>query len=130
MRRRHPLARTLLCIHLFVCVVWLYLFQASASPPAWMIHVFLWSVLAIQFTWGLTVGLLVGPSRRTRGRLWWSLLTLPMPLWFLANVFKALWVAVGPLAASVYLTLFVAILACETFGGVVLGCRLRGGSGD
>lgn len=119
-------SKLLLWIHLFVCLVWLYLFQATAQPPAWMIHVFIWSVLAIQFTWGFTVGLIVGPSRRRRQWLWASLLTIFMPLYFVGALLRAIFAMMGPLYALVYLTAFTAILGCETFGGVMLGARIHG----
>ena len=118
-RRR---GRLLLLVHLFVCAVWLYLFRAQHEPPGWMLHVVLWSILGIQFTWGYTVGLLVGPSRKRRPLLWWSLLTIFMPLFFVGHLcsfiaFHNLLVACG------YFAVFVMILACETYCGVLLGAK-------
>ena len=112
----------LLWAHIFVCVVWLFLFHARQDPPGWMLHVFLWSVLGVQFTWGYTVGLLVGPSRKRRPLLWWSLLTLFMPLYVIAPLctlisFHNVFIAMG------YFAVFVMILACETYCGVMLGAK-------
>ena len=53
-------SKPLLSLHLFVCLVWLYLFQSTKEPPFWMWQVWIMSILAIQFTWGFTVGLIVG----------------------------------------------------------------------
>jgi len=119
---RRPRAKLLLLIHLFVCAVWLFLFKASEQPPNWMIHVFIWSILGVQFTWGYTVGLLVGPGRKRRPLLWWSLLTIFMPLYLIGPLcfyiaFHNLFVAMG------YFAVFVMILACETYCGVLLGAK-------
>ena len=118
--RRKP--TLLLWLHLFVCTVWLFLFHADQDPPGWMLHVFLWSILGVQFTWGYTVGILVGPSRKRRPLLWWSLLTLFMPLYVIGPIctiiaFHNLFVAFG------YFAVFIMILACETYCGVMLGAK-------
>jgi hypothetical protein len=119
LRRR---ARILLWIHLFLCSVWLFLFRAQHQPPTWMLHVFLWSILGVQFTWGYTVGLLVGPGRKRRPLLWWSLLTVFMPLYVVGPIcfFLALH---NILIALGYFAVFVMILACETYCGVLLGAK-------
>ena len=118
-------SKLLLWIHLFVCLVWLYLFQRSSEPPHWMLHVLLWSIIGIQFTWGLTVGLMVGPSRRCRRHLWWSLLLVFMPLYFIGTLLKAIYLYLGPYWAFGYLAFFSAMLACETYCGVMLGARIH-----
>src|SRR5947207_15599717 len=113
MRRIRRNSRLLLWIHLFVCTVWLYLFQTQTEPPEWTFHVLLWSILGVQFTWGLTVGLMVGPNSRLRGRLWWSLLLIFMPLYFIGTFLKVVFIHLGAFWAAGYLTFFTAILACE-----------------
>ncbi len=118
-------SKLLLWMHLFVCLVWLALFHSRQEPAEWMIHVFLWSILGIQFTWGFTVGLIVGPSRKRRSLLWWSLLTVFMPLWFFSLIVRVMFQIGGPLVALIYLAVFVILLACETFGGVLLGARIH-----
>ena len=122
-------ARLLLWAHLFVCAVWLYLFRAHHEPPDWMFHVFIWSILGVQFTWGYTVGLLVGPSRSRRSLLWWSLLTSFMPLYLVGPLcyFIALH---SPFLACGYFAVFVTILAGETYCGVMLGAKTHGESGE
>src|SRR5262249_46513801 len=117
-----------LWLHLFVCCVWLYLFRTTSEPPEWTLHVFIWSILGIQFTWGFTVGLLVGPSRKRRQKLWWSLLTVFMPLWVIGQLLRGLLEILGPLLTAVYLAIFVIILASETYGGVLLGAKLHSNS--
>lgn len=128
---KHPKfrGRWLLWLHLFVCCVWLFLFRAQQQPPGWMIHVFLWSILAVQFTWGYTVGLIVGPSRNRRSQLWWSLLTIFMPLYLIGPLctiiaFHNVFLALG------YFLIFVMILACETYCGIMLGAKHHSCSDD
>lgn len=117
--------RLLLWLHLFICLVWWWLLHPHHDPPAWMLHVFLCSVLAVQFTWGFTVGLIVGPSRRRRRWLWWSLLTLFMPLWPLSFLLRALVATSGLLVALGYAAIAVIILASETYAGVLLGAKVH-----
>lgn len=117
------LGRLLLWGHLFVCCVWLYALRTRTEPPDWVSHVIVWSVLGIQFTWGYTVGLLVGPGRARRSQLWWSLLTVFLPLYPLGILLRILVFVCGLPLALVYGALFVVLLACETFGGVLLGVR-------
>ena len=125
-RRR---ARLLLWAHLFVCTVWLYLFRAQHQPPDWMFHVLIWSILGVQFTWGYTVGLLVGPSRRRRPLLWWSLLTLFMPLYVIGPL--CFFIAIHNLfLACGYFALFIMILACETYCGVLQGAKAHAADSD
>jgi hypothetical protein len=118
--------KLLLWFHLFICIVWLCLFhlgRVGEMPPAWMWHVLIWSVLGIQFTWGFTVGYIVGPGRKRRPLLWGSLLTIFMPLYFVAFLVRGLIAFLGLPLALVYLFFLVALLACETYGGVLLGAR-------
>ena len=115
-------ARLLLWMHIFVCAVWLFLFRATQQPPIWMLHVFLWSILGVQFTWGYTVGLIVGPGRKRRPLLWWSLLTLFMPMFLVGPLcgrlaYHSLLIACG------YFAVCTMILACETYCGVLLGAK-------
>ena len=118
--------RLLLWVHLFVCMVWFYVYRAEGDKPGWMMHVFFWSVLGVQFTWGYTVGLLVGPGRRNRGKLWWSLLLVFMPLYPLSFLFRVFLHFFSLPIAMTYILLVVATLACQTFGGVLLGVRAHG----
>ncbi len=122
--------KTLLWIHLLVCCVWFYLMQEYARPQVWMIHVLIWSILVIQFTWGLTVGLMVGPSRKRRPLLWFSLLTLSMPIYFVGSLLRIIFQEMGVGYALAYLAVFSAILASETFAGVMLGAKLHANAKD
>ena len=124
MKRPVRLGRTLLWVHLLVCLVWLSLFRGESEPKEWMLHVILWSILGVQFTWGLTVGLLVGPSRSNRGKLWWSLLTIFMPLFPIGHLCFA--IATHNLFLGLaYGTIFAMILASETYAGIMLGAKLH-----
>lgn len=122
-------AKPLLILHLFVMCVWLYflgiLHGGEGELYEWMMHVLFLSLIGIQFTWGFTVGLIVGPKRQNRNRLWWSLLTISIPAsvfgWFL-HVIVFSW---GILVAALYLAAFVFMLACETYGGVMLGAQIH-----
>jgi hypothetical protein len=125
MKNARQWSKPLLWLHLFVCLIWLYLFRTSHDPPGWTIHVGVWSILAIQFTWGFTVGLIVGPGRKRRPLLWWSLMPIFMPLWVIGPILTILMMLQGPLIALIYLAIFTMILACETFCGVLLGARFH-----
>ncbi len=122
--------KVLLWVHLFVLCVWLYGFSAirdGKELPEWVGHLVIGSVIGIQFTWGYTVGLLVGPSRRKRGKLWWSLLTLSLPMYVVGFLLRVLYEAMGLWHTVYYLFLFAAVLACETYGGVLLGAKANAG---
>ena len=114
--------KPLLLLHLFVLLVWLYA-QRAQPIENWVLHVLFLSVLAIQFTWGFTVGLIVGPGRKRRPLLWWSLLTVFMPLWIYGAIVHILFWTDGPLVALLYLAALVAIVASETYCGVLLGAK-------
>ena len=117
-------SKTLLWLHLLVCVVWLSLFRGQSEPKEWMLHVFLWSVLGVQFTWGFTIGLIVGPKKGNRKRLWWSLLTVFMPLFLIGHL--CFEIAMHSLFLAVaYGAIFTMILACETYCGILLGAKLH-----
>ena len=125
MKNARRLAKPLLWMHLFVCIVLLCLFR-TYDGPEWMAHVWIWSVLTIQFTWGLTVGLLVGPSRKRRPLLRWSLLLIFIPLWPMLTIVSFAMMVSGPIIALIYLLAFLIILGSETFCGVLLGAKLHG----
>ena len=116
-------SKAMLGLHLFVCCVWLYLFRTIEQPPNWTIHIFALSLLVIQFTWGVTVGLTVGPSRKRRPLLWWSLMTAFMPLLFISSIVYTLLYELGWFGALLYFAAFLTILASETYTGVMLGVR-------
>ena len=65
-----------------------------------------------------------GPSRKRRPLLWWSLLTIFMPLWIYGSLLFYLFCVSGPLVALLYLAAIVAILASETYCGVLLGAKM------
>ena len=115
-------SKALLWLHLFVYLVWFFVFHAAGNAvpiPAWIIEVFILSVLIVQFTWGFTVGLIIGPGRKRRPLLWWSLMPIFMPIFFLRGLFFP------HLFALALLAVFIVILACETYCGVLLGARMH-----
>ena len=116
--------KPLLLLHLFICLVWLYALRVPTEEN-WIVHVLVLSILAVQFTWGFTVGLIVGPGRKRRPLLWWSLLTVFMPLWIYGALIKILFWTSGPLIALLYLAAIVAIVASETYCGVLLGAKMH-----
>ena len=124
MKRARRLAKPLLWMHLIICLVLLYAIR-TYDTPEWMAHVWIWAVLAIQFTWGLTVGLIVGPSRKRRKLLWWSLLLVFIPLLLMLSIVMAALLFAGPLIAMLYLLAFLIILGSETLCGVILGAKLH-----
>jgi hypothetical protein len=48
-----------------------------------------------------------------------------MPLYFIGTVLKAVYLYLGAAWALGYLAVFSAVLACETYGGVMLGASLH-----
>ena len=75
----------------------------------------------VQFTWGLTLGLIIGPSRKLRKWYWGSLLFLPIPLGFTR---VATWLAfhfVGFSIAAIVLVACVSVIIIETVAGVMVG---------
>ena len=125
MKRLKLLSKLLLSFHLFVCLVWLYVLRTQHEHASWASHVILLSILAIQFTWSFTVGLTVGPEKSKRSNLWWSLLTLFMPLCFFGPLSMAIFFYVHPILGLLYLSTFVMILSCETYCGVLLGAKIH-----
>ena len=122
--------KVLLWVHLFVLCVWLYGFhnlRDGNEVPQWVGHLVIGSIVGIQFTWGYNVGLLVGPSRRKRHKLWWSLITLSLPMYVIGFLLRVLYEGMGLWHTVYYLVLFAAVLACETYGGVLLGAKAHAG---
>ena len=117
-------SKALLFLHLFLCIAWLVAFHVE-EPSGLIVNAIIWSILGIQFTWGFTVGLIVGPGRKRRPLLWWSLLTVFMPLWVYGGIAHILFWTVGPLIALLYLATFAMIVACETYCGVLLGVKMH-----
>lgn len=125
MKKARRWSKPLLWMHLFICIVMLSLFYTHDTPE-WMAHVWIWAVLTVQFTWGLTVGLIVGPGRKRRHLLWWSLLLVFIPLWPMMAVVSLAAMFSGPLIALLYMLAFFILLGSETFAGVLLGAKLHG----
>ncbi len=123
MKNPQSLVKPLLWFHLIICVTWLYVFRVT-DPHFWPLMLFLWSIVVIQFTWGFTVGLAIGPSRKNRSKLWWSLLTSFMPLSFMAMPLMPIF-AFNLFVGLLYLSAIVIILASETYAGVLLGAKMH-----
>ncbi len=114
--------KPLLVLHLFFCCVWLFLFEARQQPPDWTLALAIWSVFGIQFTWGFTVGLIVGPGRANRLNLWWSLLLSFLPLYFTYFMFLGIMEG-SPFWAIAFALTALVLVASETFCGVLLGAK-------
>ena len=115
--------KPLLILHLLLCCLWLYLFETEQEPPDWTLLLALWSILGIQFTWGFTVGLIVGPSRAKRANLWWSLLLSFLPLYFFYHLSVAIGDSLNPFWGGMYFLTLLMIVLSETFAGVLLGAK-------
>ncbi len=114
----------LLVWHFLVLCLWVYLFSPNAQPTEWMVYTAIWTLYSIQFTWGLTVGLIVGPGRATRGQLWWSALFSLLPISILTmNMLYAIVYGFPIGWAILFFVTSLVILACETFCGVLLGAK-------
>ena len=114
----------LVILHAFFVGVWGYIFFFSEGYlPTWMAYLAIWTVIGIQFTWGFTIGLMVGPARATRAQLWLSAITAVLPLYFV-GIYCLLLLVYGEMHIAFVLLMFftmAVIFACETFCGVLLG---------
>ncbi len=119
--------KPLLILHLLFCCLWLYMFETRQEPADWMVLLVLWTIVGIQFTWGFTVGLIVGPGRAKRANLWWSLLLSFLPLYWFYHLSLLVGDAFGAFWGGMYFLTFVAIVASETFCGVLLGAKAHVG---
>ncbi len=128
MKNPKILVKPLLWFHLLVCLSWLYVFHAN-EPHYLPVTLFIWSILAVQFSWGFTVGLAVGPARKDRGNLWWSLMTIFMPLFFMAPMILPLLFSM-PLIGLAYFSVVLIILGSETYTGVLLGVKMHSEGGN
>ena len=115
--------KPLLILHLLFCCLWLYLFETHQEPPTWTFLLAMWSILGIQFTWGFTVGLIVGPSRASRMNLWWSLLLSFLPMYFFYHLSRFIGDELGAFWGGMFFLTFLVIVASETFAGVLLGAK-------
>jgi len=113
----------LVVAHLLLVALWVELFRTGGNVPEWMIYLFWWSVFGIQFTWGFTVGLMVGPARAVRAHLWWSALTAVLPGYLLTiyALFALTYLQMNPIWVLLMYGTMLWILACETFCGVLAG---------
>ncbi len=120
--------KLLLGLHLVLCCIWLIIFRYGFSKGAilpWMVHGILWSVLGVQFTWGFTVGMMIGPSRTRRPLLWSSLLLIFYPIYFLRGIVQAAIFIQGWPVGVVYALLIALALAAQTWSGVQRGIVWR-----
>lgn len=114
--------KLLLWLHLFLCLIWLYMLLVQPVNPGWIRQLFYVSISNVQLTWGFTVGLIVGPSRKRRTLLWASLLLVFMPLWVMCHAFKAIW-HTHPMLALIYLVFSIVVETLFTWIGVFKGVQ-------
>ena len=122
MSQSRRIAVPLLWVHLGFCLIWLAV-MAQINLPQWSGHVWLLSILAVQFTWSYTAGILIGPRRKRRPLLWSCLLLAPMPLWFTWMLTRVFSMVFGPAVAAMYLAVMLLVLGAETWSGLMLGLK-------
>jgi len=91
----------------------------------WSGSLFVFGLLTVQFTWGLTLGLFVGASRKLRRWYWASLLFAAVPLEFTRMVTWLAFHFVGPAIALLCLVAGVAIIIIETAAGIMVGVDIQ-----
>lgn len=110
--------------HLQVALIF-FLWDEGRRMPVWTGSVLAFSLPTVQFTWSLTMGLLIGPSRKRRSWFWTTLLLSFIPLSFVRILCFLAYHFVGLYAALCCLTFCLAILFIETFMGIYFGLAWR-----
>lgn len=97
----------------------------DSRGPVWAGCLLAFSLPTIQFTWSLTTGLCIGPSRSRRKLYWIALLCSFIPLKFICLLAWLLNHFVGPSAAVTAVIIGLFVLAVETFAGIYCGMKMR-----
>jgi hypothetical protein len=110
----------LLLYHLVLTSVFL-LFGSVLPTTHWSGCLLAFGVPTVQFTWGFTVGLIVGSNRNRRAWYWTSLLLCFIPLWMVRIFCFLAYHFVGLSAAIVCGTVCLAVIVLETYAGILNG---------
>jgi hypothetical protein len=117
-------AKALMAFHVLFLFTILLVFNRARrgiESDGTLIALILITTMVVQFTWGLAVGLYVGPGARRRPLLWGSLLTIFLPMVIVRWATIIAWFVVNPIVAVAVLLFFVIKLASETCAGVLQG---------
>jgi hypothetical protein len=115
--------RCIACLVLYHLILGtLFLVWGKAVPSThWSGSLLAFGLPTVQFTWGFTVGLMLGPHRRYR-RWWWaSLLFSPVPLSFVYIATMLAYHFVGIDLAFLCVVFGLAVIIAETIAGVIVG---------
>lgn len=123
MSARHRWIACMVLYHLVLGIV--FLMWGRAVPTThWSGSLFVFGMLTVQFTWGVTLGLILGPSRKLRKWYWASLLFLPVPIGFTRILTWLAFHFVGLSIAAIVLVACVTVIIIETVAGVMVGVDL------
>ncbi len=114
----------LLLLHLFF-VIACNMSQGRLHAPVWAGAVAVFCSLMIQFTWSMTVALMLGPNRRYRRRYGLTLLLIYIPMWLVRLMVLIVAHFFGLWQGLLVLFVCLLVLAAETIGGIFVGLGLR-----
>jgi hypothetical protein len=115
--------RWIVCLVLYHLVLGtLFLLWGKAVPTThWSGCLLAFGLPTVQFTWGVTVGLILGPQRNRRRWYWMSLVFIPAPLSFVYIVTMLAYHFISLYLALVCLVVGLGIIISETVAGVIVG---------
>jgi hypothetical protein len=87
--------------------------------------VLVFSLFTVQFSWSLTVALMIGPERRRRKHYWSVLLLSFIPLSAVYGFCMVVYVFLGAEAAVACFLFSLAVLGFEMITGILYGNELR-----
>lgn len=119
--------RCIACLILYHLVLGiLFLLWGKAVPTThWSGSLLAFGLPTVQFTWGFTLGMILGPHRKHRRWYWMALLFLPIPLDFVYIVTMLAYHFVGWEIALVCLAIGLTVVLVETVAGIVVGIDAR-----
>jgi hypothetical protein len=105
----------------FVFLAW----GRTLPTTHWTGSLFVFGMLTVQFTWGATLGVILGPSRRLRRWYWASLVFAVVPLEFTRMVTWLSFHFVGLQIAILCALVCLSVIVIETVAGVMVGNNIH-----
>ena len=115
----------LLLWHLLVVIVFVRCWGNPTQHPHWMGSLLVFSLPTVQFTWSLTVAMILGANRRRRKLYWSALLLTFIPGYFLYILCMLAYMFLGLKAALLCLAVGLTVLIGETIAGILFGNEWR-----
>ena len=110
----------LLIYHAILTTV-ILLFGSVLPTTHWTGSLVVFGIPTVQFTWSMTIGMILGASRRNRPWYWSALLLSFIPLWFVRIACFLAFHFVGTSAAIFVGMVCGGVLIVETVAGVCCG---------